>query len=371
MQEGLRNRLRHDATQTERAAAQCREKPPNDNFIVPTKVNIPQETCESLFASSGTIGVVDLGASQSVIGSQQVPELMSQLPLNIQKQVRRTDCHLIFRFGNHQTLTSRHAILFPLNREWFRVAVVTGNTPFLLSSKFLRETIGAIIDTVDGTMWSKKLQRNLAIEMSPKNLFLLDINQLWEDKNNKGHPKLETLHVQVQAGSEVPDQSDTGPFVGKTEPSTASCMSVPEPKITSQTVDRITSNPRSQEKDSMVGQNSEKFGNLGPKFPDPHHHSSSSQCAVIVNHGSQHGVPEDEGIPSTSKGQQGPDDVGASGSDDLGRSVSRDNPIRSSEEGLDLSRGLQGPTTVGPTGLSVTTRRAANPNIGSSSDLWN
>ena len=66
-----------------------------------------------------------------MIGGEQAPELLSQLPSHMQKQVRRTDCHLVFRFGNHQTLTSRHAILFPLNKEWFRVAVVNGNTPFL------------------------------------------------------------------------------------------------------------------------------------------------------------------------------------------------------------------------------------------------
>ena len=30
-----------------------------------------------------------------------------------------------------------------------------------------------------GTMWSKALKRNLAIERCPKNLFLMDLNQLW------------------------------------------------------------------------------------------------------------------------------------------------------------------------------------------------
>ena len=342
LQEGLRNRLRHDATQTERAAAWCQEKSRNDGIIAPSKVNIPQETCESLFASSGTVGVVDLGASQSVIGSQQVPELLSQLPLNIQKQVRRTDCHLIFRFGNHQTLTSRHAILFPLNREWFRVAVVTGNTPFLLSSRFLRETIGAIIDTVDGTMWSKKLQRNLAIEMSPKNLFLLDINQLWGDKNNQGHPKQETLHVQVQAGSELPDQSDTCPTGVKTESFTASSVCPAKVETEDKEIDQVKTITNSQEEFSRVGQESTNMCSLGPKSQDQNQ-SSSSRCAVIVNHGVQHSVPEDESISSTSERQQGPGDTGAGESNDLGGPVSRDNSIWSSEEGSELSRGLQGP----------------------------
>lgn len=41
------------------------------------------ENHESYFASSGMVGVVDLGASQTVIGSQQVPELLQRLPLHI------------------------------------------------------------------------------------------------------------------------------------------------------------------------------------------------------------------------------------------------------------------------------------------------
>ena len=39
------------------------------------------ESHESYFASSGTVGVVDLGASQTVIGSQQIPELLQRLHL--------------------------------------------------------------------------------------------------------------------------------------------------------------------------------------------------------------------------------------------------------------------------------------------------
>ena len=84
------------------------------------------------FASSGTTGVVDLEASQTVIGSHQVPELLERLPLQIRNQVKRTNCNLVFRFGNHQTLTSQHAIMLPIANDWFRIAIVKGNTPFLL-----------------------------------------------------------------------------------------------------------------------------------------------------------------------------------------------------------------------------------------------
>ena len=135
------------------------------------------------FASSGTIGVVDLGASQTVIGSQQVGELLNQLPWQVKQKVKRTQCHLVFRFGNHQTLVSRHALVLPLGSESFRIAVVDGKTPFLLSNTFLKG-IQAVIDTHEGTLWSKKLGRYLNIEPSTKNLFLMDINQLWEATGN-------------------------------------------------------------------------------------------------------------------------------------------------------------------------------------------
>ena len=139
---------------------------------------------ECHFASVGTVGVVDLGASQTVIGSNQVPDLLSKLDPKIRKQVHRTSCNLVFRFGNHQTLTSHHALMLPLHSEWFRIAVVPGQTPFLLSSQFLKQTLKAVIDTDEGTLWSKTLNKHIPLIASSKNLFLLDLNHLWESDPN-------------------------------------------------------------------------------------------------------------------------------------------------------------------------------------------
>ena len=55
---------------------------------------------ESYFASSGTVGVVDLGASQTVIGSQQIPELLQKLPACVRDRVKRTDCNLVWKSPN-------------------------------------------------------------------------------------------------------------------------------------------------------------------------------------------------------------------------------------------------------------------------------
>ena len=136
------------------------------------------------FASSGTVGVVDLGASQTVMGHQQLKELLDQLPPSIRVQVRRVPCQIVFRFGNHQTLTSKNALLLPLKGQWIRIAIVNGNTPFLLSSSFLK-CIKAVIDTEEGTLWSKLLDRFLHIERNTKELFLMDINQLWQSDDPK------------------------------------------------------------------------------------------------------------------------------------------------------------------------------------------
>ena len=139
-------------------------------------VESPDATYDTHFALSGASGVVDLGASQTVISSNQVTELLQGLPDQIRAQVRRTPCQLTFRFGNHQTLMSKHALLLPLCGQWFRIAVVPGPTPFLLSSTFLKQ-IRAVIDTDEGTMYSKVLHKNLPMERSAR--FLMDVNQLW------------------------------------------------------------------------------------------------------------------------------------------------------------------------------------------------
>ena len=160
---------------------------PKQQPLVPDPIDaqiLPEATCDAYFATTGATGIVDLGASQTVVGEHQVKELLSSLPEEIQHQVQRTSCHLTFRFGNQQTLTSRHALLLPLGRVKFRIAIVPGKTPFLLSSSFLKG-IKAVIDTEKGTLWSRTLNKELQIHQSNKNLFLMDICQLWQNPEDE------------------------------------------------------------------------------------------------------------------------------------------------------------------------------------------
>ena len=90
--------------------------PKQQSLVLPSAAESASEsqTCDVNFATSGTLGVVDLGASQTVIGDAQVKDLVQNLPEEVQQQIQRTSCHLTFRFGNQQTLTSRHALLLCL-----------------------------------------------------------------------------------------------------------------------------------------------------------------------------------------------------------------------------------------------------------------
>lgn len=45
--------------------------------------------------------------------------------------------------------------------------------------------IKAVIDTEEGTLWSKLLGRFLHIERNSKELFLMNINQLWQSEDPK------------------------------------------------------------------------------------------------------------------------------------------------------------------------------------------
>ena len=150
----------------------------------PSETAVDTQICDVHFATAGTVGIVDLGASQTVIGDAQVKELIQNLPEKIQNQIQRTTCNLTFRFGNQQTLTSRHALLLPLGHAKFRIAIVPGRNPFLLSSSFLKG-IKAVIDTDTGVLWSKSLNKELMVSQSNKNLFLMDISQLWQEPNDE------------------------------------------------------------------------------------------------------------------------------------------------------------------------------------------
>ena len=131
----------------------------------------------TLFASHDSYGVVDLGATKTVIGSDNIPSLLQSIHPEVRKKLQRCKCQVTFRFGNHGTLQSQHALVVPFQGFKLKIAVVPGSTPFLLSNTLLR-AIEAVIDTQKQTLWSQKLQRLIPLHITNKGLFLMDLNDL-------------------------------------------------------------------------------------------------------------------------------------------------------------------------------------------------
>ena len=119
------------------------------------------------FASHGSHGVVDLGASKTVIGSKNVEELMQSLPKEVQQKLSRCPCKMQFRFGNQGILSSEHALVLPIGELRVKVAIVPGNTPFLISNSFLRG-MKAIIDTHQRSLKSPLLCKPVPLQLSPR-----------------------------------------------------------------------------------------------------------------------------------------------------------------------------------------------------------
>ena len=282
---------------------------------------------ECHFASSGTVGVVDLGASQTVIGTQQVRELLQQLPLQVKQQVKRTPCHLVFRFGNHQTLVSRHALVLPLGNETFRIAVVEGKTPFLLSNTFLKG-IQAVIDTHEGTLWSKKLNRYLNIEPSAKNLFLMDINQLWDspqDPEQQSYPSrgIEECHLTEE----------------NTKEHSQSPPNVTEVLEINQENQEVSTNvvKESRQKQQQFQKANPVSATLGPKDLDNHRVTLPKSFNSHVQ-----GCPS-ETCPISSRGLGGSEQGTPEGDpkDDTGRTLGGEHPVRQGEVGSQVSSGIR------------------------------
>ena len=130
-----------------------------------------------LFASQGTFGIVDLGASLSVTGKHQFEELCQSLPHQILSGMKEAPCAVNFRFGNDSTVIGDRAVYFPVQQYWIKVVIVPSNTPFLIANSVFR-SLGAVIDTEDNTVFFKKLHRRIPITLTDRKLYRLDFAEL-------------------------------------------------------------------------------------------------------------------------------------------------------------------------------------------------
>ena len=129
------------------------------------------------FATNGSHGILDLGASKTVIGSDHVAELIQSLDIAVRQKLSRCSCNITFRFGNQGTLNSTQALVIPVGPLLLKVAIVPGGTPFLISNTLMR-AIEARIDCASQTLSSHLLSSPIPLQLTAKGLFLIDVNQL-------------------------------------------------------------------------------------------------------------------------------------------------------------------------------------------------
>ena len=79
------------------------------------------------------------------------------------------------KFGNEGTLQSEHALVIPIGPLKLKVAVVPGGTPFLVSVTLMR-ALRAVINCQAKTVSSHMFKHDIPLELTPRGLFLIDIN---------------------------------------------------------------------------------------------------------------------------------------------------------------------------------------------------
>ena len=132
---------------------------------------------QSYFASYRTFGIVDLGASQTVMGQHQVHEFLESLPAHAKTRVYEGPTNMTFRFGNNGTVACTKAIFVPISKIWMKIAVVPSQTPFLISNSVFRN-LDALVDTGKQQIEFRKLGCTVPVTLSERKLFLLDISDL-------------------------------------------------------------------------------------------------------------------------------------------------------------------------------------------------
>ena len=152
----------------------------SENSLFP---KLSEETVH--FASHGTHGIVDLGASMSVIGEQQFLDLCRELHKYVKKSMQEASCSVSFRFGNDSTVVGRRSVFFPVGSKWIKVVIVPTNTPFLIANSVFR-SLGAVIDVANQNIRFKELGKTVPIRLTDRKLFRLDLLDLLQNHGEGG-----------------------------------------------------------------------------------------------------------------------------------------------------------------------------------------
>eukprot|EP00435_Cladocopium_sp_Y103_P051301 s650_g15.t2 len=133
-------------------------------------------------------GIIDTGASKSVIGEKRVSDLLATLKPEHRSLVKWQNSETVFRFGNNGTLKSLGAVFIPFGSKWFRVEVVQGWTPFLISNAFL-SFLGADLLVSQSVLRVSAWCLDVKLHRNSKGLFTVCLTELIDAASHReGHP---------------------------------------------------------------------------------------------------------------------------------------------------------------------------------------
>ena len=277
----------------------CHKDPPES-----PKPNAIQEENQICFATYGSMGVLDLGASKTVIGSDHVAEMLDGLSPQVRDKVTRCACQVTFRFGNQGTLQSKHAIIVPIGPLLLKVAIVPGGTPFLLSNSLMR-ALSAQIDCQSKTLHSPLLEKPIKLSLTNKGLFLINLDELATNASTMiaAKPTSPMTETFVSEDAEQRMPADAEPVEPCHQPIEAKCNLPKVPKVDQS--NQLSCTPC----DEQLNINSSVKFNV-PATNSHHVHESAITVSTHMSPGTQlladrmkAVLPESESIPKVTSDQ--------------------------------------------------------------------
>ena len=177
---------------------------------------IANSAVDVLFATHDSWGIIDTGATKTVMGNNHVASFLNAMDPEVRKHVQRCSCDVVFRFGNQGTLKASHAMVVPVAGMKLKIAVVEGSTPFLISNTLLR-ALGAMIDTERDMLIMPKHDSEIPLKLSSKGLYLIDMNLLFQiasvPKSSPEPAETYAQDTQEPAKTAAESLTDSSPFV--------------------------------------------------------------------------------------------------------------------------------------------------------------
>ena len=168
-----------------------------------------------MFASHRTFGILDSGATKTVIGSQLVSDLLNTLHPSVRRNVHRCRCDVTCLFGNQGTLESQFAMVIPIGRLGLKIAIVPREKPLLLSNTLLR-TLKSTVDVANQQMHNPFLKAPTKLNLNSRGLLLVDLNEL-SFNARKEVPTANTFVYETPEASAQP-KTNSSPIVPESDP---------------------------------------------------------------------------------------------------------------------------------------------------------